>query len=116
MTGTTMEEIFRACFPMGSMTGAPKKRVMELIEQYELTRRGLFSGALGYISPNGDCDFNVVIRSILYNASEKYLSFPAGSGITYFSDPEKEYEECLLKARAKKKVLEQVPAPHKNLS
>jgi para-aminobenzoate synthetase component I len=98
-------EAIKATFPMGSMTGAPKKRVMELIEQYEQTRRGIFSGAVGYITPEGDFDFNVVIRSIMYNASNKYLSFQAGSAITFYSDPEKEYEECLLKAAAIKKVL-----------
>jgi para-aminobenzoate synthetase component 1 len=98
-------EAIKATFPMGSMTGAPKKRVMELIEQYEHTRRGIFSGALGYITPGGDFDFNVVIRSIMYNAASKYLSFQAGSAITFYSDPEKEYEECLLKAAAIKKVL-----------
>jgi para-aminobenzoate synthetase component 1 len=87
------------------MTGAPKKRVMELIEQYEQTRRGIFSGAVGYITPEGDFDFNVVIRSIMYNGANKYLSFQAGSAITFYSDPEKEYEECLLKAAAIKKVL-----------
>lgn len=91
---------------MGSMTGAPKKRVMELIEQYEQTRRGIFSGAVGYITPNGDFDFNVVIRSIMYNDSSKYLSFQAGSGITFYSQAEQEWEECLLKAEAIKKVLE----------
>ncbi|OQP47151.1 aminodeoxychorismate synthase component I [Niastella yeongjuensis] len=95
----------KATFPMGSMTGAPKKRVMELIELYEQTRRGIFSGAVGYITPDGDFDFNVVIRSIMYNAANKYLSFQAGSAITFYSDPEKEYEECLLKAAAIKKVL-----------
>lgn len=99
-------EIIRATFPMGSMTGAPKKRVMELIEEYEQTKRGIFSGAVGYISPEGDFDFNVVIRSILYNASAKYLSLPAGSGITFYSDPEMEWEECLMKAEAMKNVLE----------
>jgi para-aminobenzoate synthetase component 1 len=98
-------EAIKATFPMGSMTGAPKKRVMELIEQYEQTRRGIFSGAVGYITPDGDFDFNVVIRSIMYNAANKYLSFQAGSAITFYSDPEKEYEECLLKAAAIKKVL-----------
>ena len=96
----------KATFPMGSMTGAPKKKVMELIEQYEQTKRGLFSGTIGYIKPGGDFDFNVVIRSILYNASDNYLSFQAGSAITFHSDPEEEYEECLLKAAAIKKVLE----------
>ena len=99
-------EIIKATFPMGSMTGAPKKRVMELIEQYEKTKRGIFSGAVGYISPDGDFDFNVVIRSIMYNAEAKYLSFQAGSGITFYSNPEKEWEECLLKAEAMKKALE----------
>lgn len=98
-------DIFRATFPMGSMTGAPKRRVMELIDTYERTKRGLFSGALGYISPDKNMDFNVVIRSILYNASTGYLSFQTGSAITYYSDPAEEYEECLLKAAAIKKVL-----------
>lgn len=104
--GVSFYDIIKATFPMGSMTGAPKKRVMELIEQYEKTKRGIFSGAVGYISPGGDFDFNVVIRSILFNAATKYLSFLAGSGITFYSDPEKEWEECLLKAEAMKKVLE----------
>jgi para-aminobenzoate synthetase component I len=98
-------DIVKATFPMGSMTGAPKKRVMELIEQYEKTKRGLFSGAIGYINPDGDFDFNVVIRSIFYNASSRYLSFQAGGGITFYSDAEKEYEECLLKAEAMREVL-----------
>jgi para-aminobenzoate synthetase component 1 len=98
-------DIIKATFPMGSMTGAPKKRVMELIEKYEKIKRGIFSGAVGYISPDGDFDFNVVIRSIMYNAASGYLSFQAGSGITFYSDPEKEWEECLLKAGAMRKVL-----------
>ena len=98
-------EAIRASFPMGSMTGAPKKKVMELIERYEKTRRGIFSGAIGYIQPDGDFDFNVVIRSLLYNSTNQYLSFQAGSGITFYSDAGKEYEECLLKADAIKKVL-----------
>jgi len=102
----SFSEVIRATFPMGSMTGAPKKRVMDLIEQYETTKRGIFSGAVGYISPEGDFDFNVVIRSIMYNAATSYLSFKAGSGITFYSDPEMEWEECLLKAAAIKKVLE----------
>jgi len=97
--------IFSATFPMGSMTGAPKKRVLELIEQYEQSRRGLFSGAIGYISPDRDLDFNVVIRSILYNRQTGYLSFQTGSAITYNSNAQTEYEECLLKASAIKKVL-----------
>jgi len=94
-----------ACFPMGSMTGAPKKRVMELIEEYEFSPRGLFSGSIGYITPAGDFDFNVVIRSVFYNENNKEASFFAGSGITFHSDPEEEYEECMLKANALIKVL-----------
>lgn len=103
---TTLTDIIKASFPMGSMTGVPKKRVMEVIEKYERTKRGLFSGAIGYISPQGDFDFNVVIRSILYNATNKYISMQAGSAITFYSDAEKEYEECLVKIEAMKKVLE----------
>lgn len=94
-----------ATFPMGSMTGAPKLKVMELIEHYEQTKRGLFSGAIGYINPEGDFDFNVVIRSILYNETANYISFQAGGGITYNSDPTREYEESLLKAEAMMQVL-----------
>ncbi|MBI2280013.1 MAG: aminodeoxychorismate synthase component I [Bacteroidetes bacterium] len=97
--------IIHALFPMGSMTGAPKIRAMELIEQYEDSKRGLYSGTVGYIKPNGDFDFNVVIRSILYNSSSKKLSYFVGSAITSLSDPEKEYEECLLKAKAINEVL-----------
>jgi para-aminobenzoate synthetase component I len=100
-------DAIKASFPMGSMTGAPKKKVMELIEQYESTRRGIFSGAVGYITPRGDFDFNVVIRSILYNQTRQYLSFPAGSGITAASEPVKEYDECMLKAAAMRKVLQE---------
>jgi para-aminobenzoate synthetase component 1 len=82
---------------MGSMTGAPKIKAMQLMEEYERSKRGIYSGAIGYISPNNDFDFNVVIRSILYHATDKYLSFHAGSAITYYADAKKEYEECLLK-------------------
>ena len=92
-------------FPMGSMTGAPKLRAMQLIDQYEDSKRGAFSGSFGYITPQGDFDFNVIIRSILYNSSTNYLSFQVGGAITYESDAEKEYEECLLKASAIIKVL-----------
>ncbi len=99
-------DVVKATFPMGSMTGAPKKRVMEIIERYEQTKRGLFSGAIGYINPQGDADFNVVIRSILYNAPAKYVSFQAGSAITFYSDAVEEYQECLLKAAAMRQVLE----------
>ena len=92
-------------FPMGSMTGAPKINAMRLMEQYEQSRRGVYSGAIGYFSPDGDFDFNVVIRTLLYNETNKYLSFHAGSAITYYADAEKEYEECLLKAQAILEVL-----------
>jgi len=98
--GLHWTDAIKATFPMGSMTGAPKKRVMELIEQYESTNRGLFSGSIGYITPEGDFDFNVVIRSIFYNASQQYLSFFAGGGITFYSNAEDEYEESLLKTKA----------------
>jgi para-aminobenzoate synthetase component 1 len=99
-------DTIKATFPMGSMTGAPKKRVMQLIEENERTRRGLFSGAIGYIDPNKNFDFNVVIRSILYNESAKYLSFQTGSAITFYCVAEEEYEECLLKAAVMKQVLQ----------
>ena len=94
-------------FPMGSMTGAPKISSMQLMEQYERSKRGVYSGAVGYFSPDNDFDFNVVIRSLLYNAENKYLSLHVGSAITYDADPEKEYEECLVKASAMFKVLGQ---------
>ncbi len=105
-SNTGLADVFEATFPMGSMTGAPKKRVMELIEQYERTRRGLFSGSIGYMTPEGDFDFNVVIRSILYNAADHYLSFQTGGAITFYSDAEQEYEECMLKAKAIMTVLQ----------
>ncbi len=103
--GTKFSDYIKASFPMGSMTGAPKKKVMELIDVYEPSARGIFSGALGYITPNGDFDFNVVIRSLVYNEKNKYMSYHVGSGITGYSNPENEYEECLIKAQAIKKVL-----------
>jgi len=99
-------EVLRSTFPMGSMTGAPKISAMKIIEELEATKRGLYSGCVGYMSPQGDFDFNVIIRSILYNSTNKYLSFSVGSAITAKSDPEKEYEECLTKAAAMHRVLE----------
>jgi para-aminobenzoate synthetase component I len=98
-------EALRQTFPMGSMTGAPKVRAMQLIEQYERTRRGVYSGAIGYISPEGDFDFNVVIRSILYNSDRKYASFQVGGAIIADSDAEKEYAECQVKAANMQRVL-----------
>ncbi len=99
-------DALKTTFPMGSMTGAPKFMTMKLIEEFEETKRGLYSGAVGYFTPTGDFDFNVVIRSILYNEERRYVSFSVGSAITSLSDPEKEFEECLLKAKAMREVLE----------
>ena len=99
-------DVLRTTFPMGSMTGAPKISVMKIIENLEETKRGLYSGAVGYFTPDGDFDFNVVIRSILYNQENQYVSFSVGSAITSQSIPEKEYEECLLKAKAMHEVLQ----------
>jgi para-aminobenzoate synthetase component I len=93
-------EIMKATFPMGSMTGAPKLNALKLAGQYEKTSRGIYSGAIGYITPSKDFDFNVVIRSIQYNSENMYLSYMVGSAVTFLSDAEKEYEECLIKARA----------------
>ncbi|MBC9913571.1 anthranilate synthase component I family protein [Chitinophaga varians] len=104
--GTQLTDILKHTFPMGSMTGAPKIRVMQLIEEYEQSRRGLYSGAVGYITPEGDFDFNVVIRSIIYNDTRQYLSFQTGSAVTFYSDPELEWEECLLKAAAMIRLFE----------
>ena len=98
--GCTPVEVLQATFPMGSMTGAPKISAMKIIEDLEESKRGLYSGAVGYFTPEGDFDFNVVIRSILYNASSKYVSFSVGGAITSRSIPEQEYEECQLKAKA----------------
>jgi len=98
-------EIIKASFPMGSMTGAPKIRAMEIIEELEFFSRGLYSGSVGYISPDGNFDFNVVIRSILYNSTTKALLYPAGGAITANSDIAKEFEECLLKAKTMKDAL-----------
>lgn len=98
--GLSPVEVLKATFPMGSMTGAPKIRAMQLIEELEMSRRGLYSGAVGYITPDGDFDFNVIIRTLLYNSHSNRLSFQVGSAITATADPEKEYQECLLKAKA----------------
>ena len=103
-----LADILRATFPMGSMTGAPKIRALQLIEHYEASRRGLYSGSLGYVLPNGDFTFNVVIRSLHYRADTGYLSLQVGSAITYDSVPEQEYAECLLKARGVLEALKTV--------
>lgn len=98
-------DVLKALFPMGSMTGAPKYKVMQLIEEYEQSKRGIYSGSVGYISPQNNFDFNVVIRSMMYNANEQYLSYQVGSAITHYCNAEDEYNECLLKAQAMEAVL-----------
>jgi len=98
--------IIESTFPMGSMTGAPKISAMRIIENLEETKRGLYSGAVGYMTPQGDFDFNVVIRSILYNGRNQYVSYSVGGAITAKSNPLNEYEECLIKAKAMRDVLE----------
>jgi para-aminobenzoate synthetase component 1 len=98
-------ETIKNCFPMGSMTGAPKVNAMKLIEKYEKTKRGMFSGSVGIIYPNQDFDLNVVIRSIIYNSDNQYLSFQVGSAITIDAQPEKEWEECEIKIAAIKQIL-----------
>lgn len=99
-------DVIKSTFPMGSMTGAPKISAMKLIDRLEDSKRGLYSGAIGYFTPSMDFDFNVVIRSILYNESKAYISFSVGSAITSKSKPEAEYEECLVKAQALREALE----------
>ena len=101
-----LSDVFEATFPMGSMTGAPKRNAMIFAEQYEHSKRGLYSGTVGYVTPAGNFDFNVVIRSILYNQTNRYVSLHVGSAITAESNPEQEYEECLLKAESLLKALQ----------
>lgn len=102
---TSFDDIIKATFPMASMTGAPKIRAMELIDDYEIYNRGPYSGALGYIDENGDFELSVLIRSIFYDEEKKYLSFTVGSAITAMCNAEEEYEECMLKAKAMMEVL-----------
>ena len=101
----TTESILRATFPMGSMTGAPKVRAMQIIDELEASRRGVYSGSVGFFQPNGDFDLNVVIRSLLYNAATPRISMHVGGAITSLSDPASEYAECLLKAEAMMQTL-----------
>lgn len=96
---TKFLDVLKATFPMGSMTGAPKRSAVSLIEKHENFRRGWYSGSIGYIAPNGDFDLNVVIRSLIYNQNKKYLSCAVGGAITIQSDPEAEYEECNTKVK-----------------
>ncbi len=103
--GIPAVEVIRSTFPMGSMTGAPKISAMKIIEALEETKRGVYSGAVGYFTPEEDFDFNVVIRSILYNDITNYISFSVGGAITAKSDPEREFAECLVKSGALREVL-----------
>jgi len=110
ITGTIKDnnnwcDAINACFPMGSMTGAPKKIVCEQIDEIEGWNRGLFSGSIGYIHPNGNFDFNVMIRTLFYNGDTNTIFIPTGSAITYLSDAEEEWQECLLKAASIKDVI-----------
>jgi len=98
-------DALKATFPMGSMTGAPKISAMKIIEETESFKRGVYSGAVGYFNPQGDFDFNVVIRTLLYHADNRLVSLSVGSAITATAIPEMEYEECLVKAGALMKVL-----------
>jgi para-aminobenzoate synthetase component 1 len=99
-------DAIKMAWPMGSMTGAPKLSAMKIIESLERTKRGLYSGSIGYITPSKDFDFNVVIRSLLYNSKSKYLSCIFGGAITMQSEAESEYEECILKAKAIKTIFQ----------
>ncbi|MEY3444605.1 MAG: hypothetical protein RLZZ519_2886 [Bacteroidota bacterium] len=93
-------QAIRNTFPPGSMTGAPKVRACERIAQYERLSRGVYSGSLGYFAKNGDFDWNVVIRSLVYDAANGQMSYHVGGAITWDSDPAAEYAETLLKAKA----------------
>ncbi len=101
----TITDVIKGAFPMGSMTGAPKIEAMKIIEKLEKSKRGLYSGTVGYITPNCDCDFNVIIRSLLYDPQEEKISFQVGGAITYDAEKESEYEECMLKSKTIKQVL-----------
>lgn len=94
---TSFTDIIRATFPMGSMTGAPKLNAMKYIDELEDFSRGIYAGSIGYIEPNGDFDFNVIIRSLVFNKKDKYLSCAVGGAITILSEPEEEYAECQTK-------------------
>lgn len=99
-------EVLQHTFPPGSMTGAPKLRAMELIKKFEKSKRGFYSGSIGYLSPDGDFDFNVIIRSLIYREKENYLSYHVGGAITLLSEEEEEYQECILKALGMQKTLQ----------
>lgn len=90
----------KTLFPMGSMTGAPKIAAMQFIEELELANREWYSGALGYIDPMGNVDFNVLIRSIFYDSLQNKLAYYSGGAITIDSDTDEEYKEMMIKAKA----------------
>jgi para-aminobenzoate synthetase component 1 len=92
--------LIETAFPMGSMTGVPKIRAMEIADESETFRRELYSGTVGYFDGPKRLDLNVVIRSFLWNAESGLLSFSTGGAITIRSDADQEYDECLLKAEA----------------
>ena len=94
----TFTQILAATFPMGSMTGAPKISAVQHMEKLEVLDRGIYSGTFGIIEPNGNFDFNVIIRSAVYNKEKKQTTIKVGSAITHASNAESEYDECLLKA------------------
>lgn len=100
--GADPVDVIRACFPMGSMTGAPKIRVMQRTEQLENYRRGIYSGTIGYITPDGDFDFNVVIRSAIISGNK--LVYPVGGAITGDSDPDEEWDETVMKSKVLRMV------------
>ena len=101
------KDILNATFPMGSMTGAPKFSAMNIIEEHEDFKRGIYSGSIGYLKPNGDFDLNVIIRTLIHNKQTNYLSCPVGGAITIKSSPEAEYDECLVKIKG---ILDQMNA------
>ncbi len=98
-------DVLETTFPMGSMTGAPKLKSLLLIDEYECMSRLLFSSSFGYITPEGDFDFNVIIRSIIYDKLQSYMSLSVGGAITILSNEEEEYEECMIKADSILKLL-----------
>lgn len=103
-------EILHSAFPGGSITGCPKIRAMQIIDELEPESRGFYTGALGYVGFNGAMDFNMLIRTIV--ADRRQLSFHAGGGIVADSDPEKEYEETLIKAEAMKRAIQEIDVSH----
>ncbi len=113
--GKNSWDLIKACFPMGSMTGAPKVSAMQIIEETESFKRGVYSGAFGFMEPNGDFDFNVLIRTMLYNSASGALGLSVGSAITIDAEPEKEYEECLLKAHALMDIIAQKSHDHESV-